>query len=49
MAHYHQEGQLVEIVGEGLGVHFKFSKKRNTKKIDKVVLSDVDIDLNAKK
>jgi ABC-type microcin C transport system duplicated ATPase subunit YejF len=36
-----------EIVGEGLGVHFKFSKKETQKRIDKV-LSDVDIDLNAK-
>jgi ABC-type microcin C transport system duplicated ATPase subunit YejF len=36
-----------EIVGEGLGVHFKFSKKETQKRIDKV-LSDVGIDLNAK-
>ena len=36
-----------EIVGEGLGVHFKFSKNETQKRIDKV-LSDVGIDLNAK-
>ena len=36
-----------EIVGEGLGVHFKLSKKERELKIDKV-LSDVGIDVNAK-
>ena len=37
-----------EIVGEGLGVHFKLSKKERELKIDKV-LSDVGIEVNAKK
>ena len=36
-----------EIVGEGLGVHFKLSKKEKEFKIDKV-LSDVGIEINAK-
>ena len=36
-----------EIVGEGLGVHFKLSKKERELKIDKV-LSDVGIEVNAK-
>ena len=36
-----------EIVGEGLGVHFKLTKKESDSKIDKV-LSDVGIELNAK-
>jgi ABC-type microcin C transport system duplicated ATPase subunit YejF len=36
-----------EIVGEGLGVHFKFSKKEKEERIDKV-LSDVGIDYSAK-
>ena len=36
-----------EIVGEGLGVHFKLSKTETQKRIDKV-LTDVGIDLNAK-
>ena len=36
-----------EIVGEGLGVHFKLSKKETDRRIDKV-LSDVGIELNAK-
>ena len=36
-----------EIVGEGLGVHFKLSKKERELKIDKV-LSDVGIEINAK-
>jgi ABC-type microcin C transport system duplicated ATPase subunit YejF len=36
-----------EIVGEGLGVHFKLSKKERELKIDKV-LSDVGIEANAK-
>ena len=36
-----------EIVGEGLGVHFKLSKKESETKIDKV-LSDVGIELAAK-
>jgi ABC-type microcin C transport system duplicated ATPase subunit YejF len=36
-----------EIVGEGLGVHFKLSKNESQQKIDKV-LNDVGIELNAK-
>ena len=36
-----------EIVGEGLGVHFKLSKKERELKIDKVLL-DVGIEVNAK-
>ena len=36
-----------EIVGEGLGVHFKLSKKEKEFKIDKV-LSDVGIEINSK-
>ena len=36
-----------EIIGEGLGVHFKLSKAETQKRIDKV-LTDVGIDLNAK-
>tara|TARA_A100001015_G_scaffold256881_1_gene299155 strand:- start:198 stop:1202 length:1005 start_codon:yes stop_codon:yes gene_type:complete len=36
-----------EIVGEGLGVHFKLLKKEKEFKIDKV-LSDVGIEINAK-
>jgi ABC-type microcin C transport system duplicated ATPase subunit YejF len=36
-----------EIVGEGLGVHFKLSKKESETRIDKV-LSDVGIELAAK-
>jgi ABC-type microcin C transport system duplicated ATPase subunit YejF len=36
-----------EIVGEGLGVHFKLSKKEKEQKIDKV-LSDVGIEFSAK-
>ena len=36
-----------EIVGEGLGVHFKLSKKEKEFKTDKV-LSDVGIEINAK-
>ena len=36
-----------EIVGEGLGVHFKLSKKESQERIDKV-LDDVGIELNAK-
>lgn len=36
-----------EIVGEGLAVHFKLSKKEKESKIDKVLL-DVGIDINAK-
>jgi len=36
-----------EIVGEGLGVHFRLSKKEKEFKIDKV-LSDVGIEINAK-
>ena len=36
-----------EIVGEGLAVHFKLSKKEKESKIDKVLL-DVGIDVNAK-
>jgi ABC-type microcin C transport system duplicated ATPase subunit YejF len=36
-----------EIVGEGLGVHFKLPKKERELKIDKV-LSDVGIEVNAK-
>ena len=36
-----------EIVGEGLGVHFKLSRIETQKRIDKV-LTDVGIDLNAK-
>ena len=36
-----------EIVGEGLGVHFKLTKKESDSKIDKVLL-DVGIELNAK-
>lgn len=36
-----------EIVGEGLGVHFKLSKKETELKIDNV-LSDVGIEVNAK-
>ena len=36
-----------EIVGEGLGVHFKMSKKEKEFKIDKVLL-DVGIEINAK-
>ena len=36
-----------EIVGEGLSVHFKLSKKESQFKIDKV-LSDVGIELSAK-
>ena len=36
-----------EIVGEGLGVHFKLSKKEREFKTDKV-LSDVGIEINAK-
>ena len=36
-----------EIVGEGLGVHFKLSKKERELKIDKV-LKDVGIEVNAK-
>ena len=36
-----------EIVGEGLGVHFKLSKDESQSRIDKV-LNDVGIDLNAK-
>jgi ABC-type microcin C transport system duplicated ATPase subunit YejF len=36
-----------EIVEEGLGVHFKLSKKEREIKIDKV-LSDVGIEVNAK-
>ena len=38
---------IAEIVGEGLGVHFKLSKKEKEFKIDKV-LSDVGIEINAK-
>jgi len=36
-----------EIVGEGLGVHFKLTKDETQKRIDKV-LTDVGIELNAK-
>ena len=36
-----------EIIGEGLGVHFKLSKAETQKRIDQV-LTDVGIDLNAK-
>ena len=36
-----------EIIGEGLGVHFKLSKDESQSRIDKV-LNDVGIDLNAK-
>ena len=36
-----------EIVGEGLGVHFKLTKDKTQKRIDKV-LTDVGIELNAK-
>ena len=36
-----------EIVGEGLGVHFKLSKKESTSRIDKV-LTDVGIELSSK-
>jgi len=36
-----------EIVGEGLGVHFQFSKKEKEERIDKV-LSDVGINYSAK-
>ena len=36
-----------EIVGEGLGVHFKLSKLETQNRIDKV-LSDVGIELSAK-
>ena len=38
---------ISEIVGEGLGVHFKLSKLETQNKIDKV-LTDVGIDLSAK-
>ena len=36
-----------EIVGEGLGVHFRLSKKESTSRIDKV-LTDVGIELSSK-
>ena len=42
-----QRMTIGEIVGEGLGVHFKLSQKEKENKIDKV-LSDVGIEVQAK-